>query len=179
MAWILEHLFGFLLEILAAITGAWIFSAWYPAISDYKARLSVRATHKKIANLERILYEYESDFENPNLFVGRLIRLALVVVISVGFQCFWILFWLGIIIYVKLSCEIKKINFEQFPVQGVSDLFGSPQGITLVFIYIIGVASLTLFFVGLARFELQRSPRKFRGNLTARINGLRARLTTQ
>jgi hypothetical protein len=65
-----EHLGSFLLELLAAVVGAWIFTAWYPSISDYRAHRSTRATERKIAELENSLRHYETDFADAKLFMG-------------------------------------------------------------------------------------------------------------
>jgi hypothetical protein len=58
-----------------------LFSVLYrhaaPWISDHWARRSVAAAGKQILRLERALQEYEADFADSRLFLGRIIFKAI------------------------------------------------------------------------------------------------------
>jgi len=77
-----EHLGSFLLELLAAVVGAWIFNACYPSISDYRAHRSTRAAQRKIAELEMSLSSYETDFADVKLFMARIVRITTNTILS-------------------------------------------------------------------------------------------------
>jgi uncharacterized membrane protein required for colicin V production len=54
-----EHLVTFLLDIIAAIGAAWVFSRFYPRLSDWASQRSRNATIAKIAALEKNLKIFE------------------------------------------------------------------------------------------------------------------------
>lgn len=180
MAWAFmqEHLLGFLLEILAAAVGAWLFAAWYPSISDYRARRSTRAVQKKITQLEEALERYETDFADTRLFVARISRITASTILAAILSMFMMMISLTVENSMLIWCQIKGEKCEDVSLENAYVIFTSSRGILQISALIAScVALFVLFMVG-RDFNLQLRPEKYRAYMTDQINRLRPRLTS-
>jgi hypothetical protein len=180
MTWALEHLPGFLLEILAGAVGAWLFSAWYPSISDYWARRSISSSRKRISRLENALGKYEVDFADGRLFISRIINIVFSAIsfLIASFFCVALAF-----MYVMLNdlrCVLQSDCVYSNMVQRIWETSWLHWELTAIdstiVLMLLGLGCAFWFFVAARRLALEISPDKYRARLSDRIADLRARI---
>jgi hypothetical protein len=180
MTWALEHLPGFLLEILAGAVGAWLFAAWYPSISDYWARRSISSSRQKISRLQNAVAKYEVDFSDSRLFIGRILTTALSAIAFLIASVFCIALAFMYVILNELRCELQNDCVYSNMMQRIwyeSGLHWSLTAIdSTVTLTMLGIGSAFWFFVTTRRLGLEISPDKYRARLSERIAELRARI---
>jgi hypothetical protein len=64
-----DHFITFALDLCAAIGGAWVFSRYYPQISDWRSRRSAKAVNKQIARLQSDLNEFQKQLKDTKMYV--------------------------------------------------------------------------------------------------------------
>jgi hypothetical protein len=176
-----EHLGGFLVELLAAVVGAWIFTAWYPSISDYRAHRSARAAERKIAELEKSLCRYETDFADVKLFVARIMRITTSTILTGVVAMSTMTTSLIVESSQSLMCQIQPQQCEEIVyLPLVSSLFAvSNKWFVHTGLLILTVTTMYFAFSVGRRFRFELSPAAYRVYMTNRINRLLARQPQQ
>jgi hypothetical protein len=169
LAFTLEHLVSFLLEIVAAIAGGWIFAVWYPSIADYRARRSTRALLRKIAGLEEELKRYEEQFADRRLFISRIVFGTAVMLIFLVVTCFLITIAEIGTVLISIGCyfDSQKCQF-----------IGTSSVVILILVPVIGSNVTAFFFFRLVNMVgLHVRPEEYRRVMNDRISRLRARIS--
>jgi hypothetical protein len=79
-SWIEVLLVGFLLPMVAAILGDWLWTKYHA--SDFAAQRSVSSTQKKIERLAEWLSNFETIYADPKRYTARMISLAVILIIN-------------------------------------------------------------------------------------------------
>jgi hypothetical protein len=171
-----EHLLSFSLEFLAAVVGAWVFSAWYPTISDYRARRSKRAIIQKVDQLQKSLEQYDEEEKETKLFVVRIIRLSTVTILAALLT----LTIAGVIVTVNYSvdimCKMEPNKCVMLPGEGYLMIGESGELIYQVGFFILVAIACYVLFICVRTLQRETKPQSYRSFMTKRIASLRGRL---
>lgn len=155
-----------------------LFSVLYrhaaPWISDHWARRSVAAARKQIPRLEQALQEYEADFADHRLFLGRIIFKAIVPMILLLSTVLLVILSMAYYVIARVDCAVSNLCAESFASIFKSEFYEYRSSVLILIIVLI---LEFLFFMSVATLRVEISPEKFRARLNKRIAGLRDRIT--
>jgi hypothetical protein len=136
----------------------------FPSISDYWARRSLSTRRKRIHHLTVALDEYEADFVDTRLFIGRIIFKTVWTIITLGFSLCLIIMSTLYHVSGNLRCEFYHNCINLWLLD-----FNSLEVRTSVFFWGLATLFQFVFFVTVATLRLEISPAKYRASLRERL----------
>ena len=136
----------------------------FPSISDYWASLRSTTRRKRIHDLTVALEEYDADFVDTRLFIGRIIFKTVFTIIPLGFSLCLIIMSTLYYVSSNLRCEFYHNCINLWLLD-----FRSLEVRTSLFFWVLATLFQFLFFVTVATLRLEISPAKYRARLRERL----------
>ena len=147
----------------------WLLQKCTSVIADYLSSRSMSSRLKQISSLESRLANYESDFSDSRIFIGRITTRAILTIVwfSSCTLCLGLAFLLKVAH--QLLCEFRNdCIYSFFWPSDFSELLHP----SLIFLMLAAV-SLGAYFSHMGTLRLETSPEKFRARMNDRIARLR------